>query len=135
MAAREAIFAGMRSRRVLGQRPVAGNLRGIPGVRGDGECRDRTLLSASGIGLGRTLLAGWWGNLMLGRDGSHHRSLSWVGWVWTRRNWAVVHWSRPREVGARRGDGIGTRPSVHRRRLWAWEWGVVRRSHVHWVDW
>ena len=72
---------------------------------------------------------------MLWRDRSHHRSLSWMGWVWTGRNWAVVYWSRPREAGVRRRDRIGTGPSVHRRRLWAWNRGVMWGSHIHWMDW
>lgn len=67
---------------------------------------------------------------MLGRDLAHHRSLSWMGWVRTRRNWTVAYRTRSWEAGVRRRDRIGTRPSVHRRRLR----GVVRGCHVHWVD-
>lgn len=91
------------------------------------------MLRVSGVGLGRTLLAGWRWNLMLGRNWSHHGSLPRVGWV-RARNWAVVYWSRSWIVRARRGDRIGTRPSVHGRRLGAWNRGVVRRSHVHRMD-
>jgi len=72
---------------------------------------------------------------MLGRNRSHHRSLSWMRWVRTRRNWAVVYRSRSWEAGARRRNRIGTCPSVHRRRLRAWNRGVVGRSHIHSVDW
>jgi hypothetical protein len=134
MTTDKALFSRMRGGRILRQRPVVWNLRWISGIRRDREWGSGTLLSASWIGLGRTLLAGWrWRGLMLGRNRTHHGSLSWMGRVWTGRNWSVVYWSGSWEVGARRRDGIGTRPSVHWRRLRAWNWGVVR-SHVHWMD-
>jgi len=68
---------------------------------------------------------------MLRRNWSHHGSLRWMGRVRAR---AVVYWSRSRVVDARRRDRIGTRPSVHRRRLRAWNRRVMRRSHVHRMD-
>lgn len=130
MATHKGLFTGMRRGRILRQGPVGWNL-GISGIVGNGEWRNGALLSAGRIGLGRTLLPGWWWrDLMLGRNRSHHRSLSWMGRVRTSRNWAVVRWSGSGKVGARRRDGIGTRSSVHRRRLR----GVMRRSHVHRMD-
>ena len=131
----KALFARMGRGWVLRQCPVSRNLRGISSVRWCREWGGGTLLSAGWIWLGRSLLAGWWGDLMLGRHWSHRRSLSWMGWVRTRRNWAVVCWSRSRIITTGRRDGIGARPSMHRRRLWAWNRGVVWRSNVHGMHW
>jgi len=117
VATHEALFARMGRGWVLRQRPISRNLRGVSGVRWNREWGNGSLLSAGGIGLGRSLLARWWWDLMLGRHWSHHRNLSWMGRVRTRGDWAVVCWSRSREITTGRRDRIGTRPSVHRRRV------------------